>query len=401
VHESYEVALMRRLLVTLGFLVAATSCGSSENSQGTGELPGVDGGATQPPSGNGDASATNAPDATSDAAPTGDGAAGPDGVAPGVAFSFVVVGCNRLEKADLQPNKNPSTANVEQLSRTFTEVAKLTPPPKFFFFAGDMVYGFTNETDLAVQLQAWLALYDASPLAAAGVELVPLPGNHESQAKSGTTKLAYPAAETTWVSVMGARIKGQNGPAAGGPDALQTDQSKLTYSFDYAGTHFVMLNTDPVGDDWHAPAKWVAADVAAARAAGARHLFAIGHKPAYPSPLSGEGGLSMFPASRDEVWSALEGAHAEAMLSAHNHLWYKTQPAKTWQVVAGNGGSLLESGVTGKDAFYGFTQVSVAADGRVTVTSYGRDVPAAGYNAPAPAATYPTTVRDTFDITWK
>jgi hypothetical protein len=389
---------MRRL-PHLTLLVALAACGSSGNSGGPadGAAASADAAVPGPPAiGGGDASAT---DATPP--PTDGGAPSPETGAPDVPFSFVVVGCNRLEKADLKPNKNPSTANVEQLSRTFAEVAKLSPPPKFFFFAGDMVYGLTNETDLAVQLQAWLALYDASPLPGAGVELVPLPGNHESESKSTGAEVAYAAAEATWLSVMGARLKGSNGPKAGGPDALQTDQSRLSYSFDYEGTHFVLLNTDPVGADWHVPAKWVATDVAAARAAGVKHLFAIGHKPAYPSPLSDEGGLSMFPASRDEFWHALEGAHAEAMFAAHNHLWYKTQPVNTWQIVAGNGGSLLESTVTGTGAYYGFTHVALGVDGRVTVTSYGRDVPTAGYDAPAPEATYPTTVRDTFDVTWK
>ena len=87
------------------------------------------------------------------------------------------------------------------------------------------------------------------------------------------------------------------------------------------------------------------------------------------------------------------------MLSAHNHLWFKTKPSKTWQVVAGNGGSLLESNVTGADAYYGFTLVHVGD--AVTVTSYGRNVPAAGYLGNAPAAQYPTTMRDMFDVTWQ
>jgi hypothetical protein len=193
-------------------------------------------------------------------------------------------------------------------------------------------------------------------------------------------------------------IRGANGPPAGGPDALATAQTQLTYSFDHRGTHFVVLNTDPVGKDWQVPAAWVAEDVARARASGAAHVFAIGHKPAYASPLSSEGGLAQFPAVRDALWSALEGSRAEAMLAAHNHLWWKTRPNRTWQIIAGNGGSVLESGVTGAAAYYGFTQVVVEPT-RVTATSYGRDVPAAGYMTAAGA--YPTTIRDTVDLTWR
>ena len=44
------------------------------------------------------------------------------------------------------------------------------------------------------------------------------------------------------------------GPAAGiGPDALSTDQGKLSYSFDYLGLHFAVINTDPVGAETSAP----------------------------------------------------------------------------------------------------------------------------------------------------
>lgn len=394
-YEPLRKKRMRRLAPSIfGLLylaLALSSCSSA--SAPSGDPPPADGSSGAPSTSGGAPSTSGGMPSTSGGPPSTSG-----GPPAGTAFSFVVVGCNRVEKADIDPAE-PSTANVEQLTRTFADVAALKPPPKYFFFAGDMVYGYTNGAALTTQLQAWLALYAASPLPAAGVLLVPLQGNHESQAKSGGTKLAYVEAETSWVSVMGPHIQGSNGPKAGGADGLATDQSKLTYSFDHAGTHFVVLNTDPVGKDWQVPAQWVASDLAAARAAGAKHVFSIGHKPAYPSPLSGEGGLSMFPAVRDAFWSAMENSHAEAMLAAHNHLWFKTRPTKTWQIVAGNGGSLLEPGVTGTDAYYGFTHVQIDASGAVTAKSYGRDVPANGYLGKS--AAYPTTVRDTVDLTWK
>ncbi len=379
-----------RMRSSLLLALSLVACSGGDSSRSGASL---DSGLTDDASSSAD---SDVPDgqATSDAG-GGDGSMRSDGGVGGEAFSFVIVGCNRVEKADITTG-NPSTANLEQLRRTFADVAALQPPPKFFFFAGDMVYGYTDEVALQQQLTAWLALWTASPLPALGVQLVPLPGNHESQHKSASTKLAYAAAETTWVSVMSAYIRGSNGPAAGGADGLMTDQSKLSYSFDHAGTHFVVLNSDPVGADGTVPAKWIASDITAARGAGAKHVFAMSHKPAYPSPLSNDG--IAVPAVRDAFWAAMEAGQAEAMLSAHNHLWYKTRPNKTWQIVAGNGGSLLEMLVSGSDAYYGFTLVDVAANGTVTAKSYGRDVPAAGYIAPA--GTGPTTIRDTFDITW-
>jgi len=317
------------------------------------------------------------------------------------AMRFAYVGCNRLSAKDADPTTNPSTANLEQLQRTFNEIAALDPKPSIFFMAGDLVLGLTDTPTLDAELAAWKPLWESSAAKAAGIRLVALPGNHESETKDATgTEVPYAGAEETWLAEMAPYIAGSNGPTAGGADGLATDQSKLTYSFDVGTTHFVVLNTDPMGTTGGTvPVKWIASDVGAAHAAGAKHIFAIGHKPAWPSPVTPTDGFTDSTV-RDAFWSTLEDAGAEAMLAAHNHLWFETQPhpGKTWQVVAGNGGSKLEKGVTG--GYYGFTVIDVM-DAKVTVTSYGRDVPIDGYLAPAPATTYPTSVRQTLDLTLK
>lgn len=314
------------------------------------------------------------------------------------AYSFAVIGCNRVDAADTIGD--PSTANVEELRRTFQEIAALPNRPKFLFFAGDLVLGYTSDTvTLERELRAWRTLYEASPLPAAGVELVAVPGNHETQ---NAAKIAYAAGERTWLRVMQPYIaRGGNGPVAGGADKLATDQSRLSYSFDYKDAHFVTLNTDPVGADWHAPNAWVVSDLAAARTKGATHLFVVGHKPGYSYPTVATDGLSRDPAARDAFWAALTTNHVAAMFAAHNHVYWRTQPAggPTWQVIAGNGGSKLEAAldptIATTGSYYGFVLTTVRNDGRVVVTSYGRDVPTSGYTAPAAA----TTVRDSFDIT--
>ena len=318
------------------------------------------------------------------------------------ALTFAIVGCNRLDKADTAGDT--STANIPQLTRTFNEIAAMNPRPKFLFFAGDLTLGYTSDTvKLASELQAWRHLYEASPLPASGVELVAIPGNHETQ---GANKISYAAAERTWLRVMAPYItRGGNGPKAGGLDNLQTDQSNLSYSFDYKGSHFITLNTDPVGDDWHVPVNWVRNDIISARTAGAKHIFVIGHKPAYPYPTIPTDGLSQDTASRNAFWNALDSGYVEAMFSAHNHVYYRSQPVanKTWMIIGGNGGSPLEATIdptiptTG--SYYGYVVATVNNNGRVYSKSYGRDIPTTGYASPAPASLYPTTVRDSVEIT--
>jgi len=320
-----------------------------------------------------------------------------------VEYSFVVVGCNRMDKGDVDVATNPSTANLPQLDRTYDDISKLTPKPDYLFFAGDMVYGYEMDSNkLAAEFMAWRKHYEESPAAKAGIKLVAIPGNHETE---DTAKLAFPLAEEVWMKVMSPYIDGSNGPHAGGPDSLATDQSRLTYSFDFHDTHFVVMNTDPVGQDAHVPAHWIASDLVAARKAGAKHIFAIGHKPAFSFDGAPSG---LVAGNRGDFWGAMEANHAEAMLSAHNHVYYRFQPhaslpgnGHTWMVIAGNGGSPLEKDVTQKEHFYGFTLVSVLKSGKVIVKSYGRDLPAEGYAAACPADKYPTTLRDSLDITWK
>ena len=320
----------------------------------------------------------------------------------GIAYSFAVFGCNRVNAADTIGN--PSTANVAQLNQSFADIAALNPRPKFLVFAGDEVLGYTNDTTaLAKELTAWRALYEASPLANSGVELVALPGNHEVQ---GATHIAYAAAERTWLRIMAPYIgRGGNGPTAGGPDNLQTDQSHLSYSFDFQDSHFVTLNSDPVGKDWHVPVSWVQSDLAAAKSKGAKHIFVFDHKPAFPYPTVATDGLSQDTSSRNAFWAILQSAQAEAMFSAHNHVYYRSQPAngKTWMIIAGNGGSSLEAtidpSIPSSGLYYGFTLVSVTNSGRVIERSYGRPVPAGGYVSTAGVSA--ATVRDSAEITWK
>ncbi len=319
----------------------------------------------------------------------------------GIAYSFVVVGCNRL--AAPESLGVVSTANVQQLNRDFIDIAAMSPKPQFLFFAGDLVFGYTNDTTaLDRELKGWVALYQASPLPASGVELVAMPGNHETD---NLAHVAVAANERVWLRDLAPYItRGGNGPGVGGADALQTDQSKLSYSFDYKDAHFLALDTDPVGDDWHVPTNWISTDLTAARARGVKHIFAIGHKPAYPYPTVPTDGLVEDPAARDAYWTVLVNNKVEAMLSAHNHVYYRSQPTgHTWQIINGNGGTpidaTVDSTIAGTGTWFGYTVVSVTNSGRVFAKGYGRPVPAAGYAATAAAT--PATMRDSVEITWK
>ena len=177
-----------------------------------------------------------------------------------------------------------------------------------------------------------------------------------------------------------------NGP----DDGLATDQSQLSYSFDFRGSHFVIINTDPVGNDAHAPVNWLSHDLAAAQARDVKHIFVFGHKPAFtyyfgadpaaPNP-DHPAGLDNDPDSRDAFWNLIE-QYGATYFCGHEHIFSMSQPwkdkgGKAWQVLVGSGGSPFEALPTDAtvnpktDRDYAWATVSVLRSGKVLVKVYG------------------------------
>ena len=101
--------------------------------------------------------------------------------------------------------------------------------------------------------------------------VVPVPGNHEVQCKA-CGKMAKPENEDAWRANMGDLIlddsrfqklfgvqptNREHGRQQRARRPIEP-QSQLSYSFDLAGSHFVVINTDPVGNDAHAPVQFLA-----------------------------------------------------------------------------------------------------------------------------------------------
>jgi hypothetical protein len=327
--------------------------------------------------------------------------------APKIAYSFVFMGCNRVLKGDKSVD-NPSTANLPQLLRSFTEIAALKPRPDFVVFTGDMVLGLTaNLPELQRQLEAWVDVYRNSDLAQnKKIRLIAMPGNHESLVGEKGAQVSNPGAEAVWLDVMQPFIAGNNGPTAGGPDNLQTDQSRLSYSFDFRDSHFILLNTDPFGAVATVPINWIHQDLAAAaNDAHLKHIFVMGHKPAFtPTFASSEQSLDTNPNLRNQFWDELNNAGVGYYLVAHAHVWHAGIPVSpismlqhTVQIIAGNAGTKLDDGwaLTGAEPYFGFTVVQVRKNGKVEIRSYGRGFDSTNYLAPSPLALFPTTIRET------
>lgn len=337
-----------------------------------------------------------------------------------VLLTFATVGDSRQDPVAPDPTSLPLSRQDAiwlQNTRAFDRISRSIEAQRssLLFFNGDMIMGYgnaiapTNTTIDGIVTSELVAFYRqyafwrgmVAGLMEGGTYVVPVPGNHETQWKAGGKK-AQVANENAWRANMGDLILDfprfqtllgeqpsfanvtNNGPV----DGLTSDQSQLSYSFDLRGAHFVVINTDPVGRDAHAPTAWLSADLAAAQSRGAQHFFVFGHKPAFTYQFGLTNTLPATPSgldndvpSRDAFWSVIE-QYGATYFCGHEHVFNMAQPlatagGKSWQVLVGSGGSPFDASPTdltlkpATDRAYAWATVTVYASGKVRITAYG------------------------------
>ncbi|MBN9125359.1 MAG: hypothetical protein BGO99_03645 [Nitrosospira sp. 56-18] len=364
--------------------------------------------------------------------------------ADAVILSFSTVGDSRQDPVAPDATTLPLSGQDQiwlQNTKAWSRIMRSIQSQKsnFLFFNGDMIMGY-GKADVPADTSTVSAIVDSdlvqtyrqyafwrgmvAPLMETGTYVVPVPGNHEVQWKAGG-KIALEVNENAWRENMGdlildpirfktllgapvdhfdmdnhPQIGGAPGNAAdingsSGTDLITTSQRQLSYSFDFKGSHFVIINTDPAGNDSHAPVNWLAADLAAARARGARHFFVFGHKPAYTyfyndasgtppkdKPITKTAGFDSDTKNRDLFWNLIE-TYGATYFCGHEHIFNAQQPTKTtggnaWQVIVGSGGSPFEAAIVDShnaatDRMYAWANVRVFQSGKVQLDAYGFD----------------------------
>lgn len=342
-----------------------------------------------------------------------------------VVLSFSTVGDSRQDPLTADATTLPLSgqdARWLQNTKAWTRISRSIEHQQssLLFFNGDMIMGYghavapANATNVAnivnsdlvkfyTQYAFWRGM--VAGMMEASTYVIPVPGNHETQSKP-LGKKAQVANENAWRANMGDLILDSsrflnlfgeqptnsnvldNGPA----DSLASDQSKLSYSFDFHGSHFVVINTDPVGKDSHAPVNWLASDLQAAQLRGFNRSFVFGHKPAYTyyfgattnGPLPDKpAGLDIDIPSRDAFWTVIE-QYGATYFCGHEHIFNLMQPiaatgGKAWQVLVGSGGSPFDASPTdatyapATDRAYAWATVKIHRSGKVKITAYGFD----------------------------
>ena len=116
--------------------------------------------------------------------------------------------------------------------------------------------------------------------------------------------------------------------------ASTRQQSGHWYSFDVAGLHFAMLDSDAYDDERQLA--WLKADLAAARRAGARALFAaVHHGPYSRGPHGGS------PIARDRYAPVLAENGVVLVFAGHDHIYQRGEANGIRYVVTGGGGAPL------------------------------------------------------------
>lgn len=319
-------------------------------------------------------------------------------------FTFATVGDCRHdpEAAGITAQDRIWLQNTRVLARILREIE--TQKPHALFFNGDMIHGYsTNRQVLDRQYAFWRGM--VAGLAEHGVCVIPVPGNHEVQLKTKLSngevvKAAHEPCEIAWRENMGDLILDTNrwlaahhaAPTAWsvehtpriGQDGVQTDQRRLSYSFDFVGLHFAVINTDAVGADSHAPVTWLADDLAAAQQRGVKRQFVFGHKMAFTYHYNDKvkpKGIDVFPENQREFWALMEKFHA-TYFCGHAHIYHSVRPkaqssGHAWQVIVGAGGSPFEAkpgeSLNPNDRQYSWALVEVHRSGRVAMEVYGFD----------------------------
>lgn len=359
-----------------------------------------------------------------------------------VVLSFATVGDSRQDPttAGLSGQDAMWLQNTKAWSRMIREIQ--SKKSNMLFFNGDMIMGY-GKADIPTDTSSVSAIVGSqlvkfykqyafwrgmtAPMMETGTYVFPVPGNHEVQCNQAVDatcvagKTAYAVNEDAWRANMGDLIvdtnrftnlfgaapdfyDATNHPAVGGTtadangtngiDFISTDQNQLSYSFDFRGTHFAIVNTDPVGNDGHAPVNWLAADLAAAQARGATHFFVFGHKPAYTylyndatgtppkdKPITKLSGLDINPPNQTKFWDIVE-QYGATYFCGHEHTFNAQQPrlaagtGSAWQVLVGSGGSPFDVAVVDAknaptDRTYAYANVRVFQSGKVQIDAYG------------------------------
>lgn len=231
------------------------------------------------------------------------------------SFKFVVIGDNR-----------PSHARLHQppvFISMLKEIDKINPA--FAVNLGDNVYGSRDPKSTAIKRTEYEEVLKSN----LRTKMYPVIGNHD---------------------VMGSKAN---------QDALEKEYGKLYYSFDYGNSHFIVLNSETVGQESKIPSdqlEWLREDLRNTKAA---NKFVFVHQPLYPVDGHIGSSLDKYPKERDALHSLFIRNKVAVVFEGHEHLFNEQFRNGVRYIISGGGGAPTYPSIYGGGDFYHYIVVAV------------------------------------------
>ncbi|RJP66702.1 MAG: T9SS C-terminal target domain-containing protein [Ignavibacteriales bacterium] len=228
------------------------------------------------------------------------------------AWQFVVIGDTHVAQSDTIKEMIPFI---------------LADNPSLILVCGDLVDAGRNTTaeELESQLKEWISIF--TPLYDRGIEIYPVRGNHEDDARDDIL---------AWNKIFSAsKMLPQNGPSG---------EENLTYSFIKNNAMFIGL--DNYVNIHRVNQEWLNQQLALNNST---HLFVFGHEAAFK--VFHTDCLDDYPEVRNKFWESLVNAGARAYFCGHDHFYDLCRIDNNdgdnnndiYQVLTGGGGGWLMS----------------------------------------------------------
>lgn len=256
--------------------------------------------------------------------------------ADGEEFKMVIIGDNRPRTTIEQP------AEFAQFAQMI-----VAEQPHIVIMSGDFVMEVTE--DHADNLLMWEHFTNISDTIGHYAPIYAVLGNHDTGAKTGELRLEY------YFDAF-----------------VQYGEPSTYYSFDYAGVHFTMLDSEQHGIEGRIigdQLAWLENDL---ETTSSEMKFVVIHRPLYPIAHIDDSYYDIPAAEREAVQALYEEHNVSLLITGHDHCFNRLTVNGIVQVISGGGGAPLYNHPTWKGGYYHYVRTNVSAS-HINITSIKLD----------------------------
>lgn len=211
-------------------------------------------------------------------------------------WCFVVAGDGRSN--GLNSTRPEDKNGINTVITAEMREAVLAEKAEALLWTGDLVYGSKDQKEFRAQLGAWMDIM--KPLWDAGVEVLPVRGNHED---------TCPESIAVWNEFFSGKYAlPQNGPW----NAKNLTYYSIRHNALFVGVDQFIKGPGTLPMNWLSGVlghKWT------------KHVFTFGHEMAFMAGGHTDN-LDRYPADRDAYWRLLGNSGSRAFFAGHDHFYH-------------------------------------------------------------------------------